>query len=736
MRRSTLASAASIGSGAKKFVAMGSRVRVWMGLLVLFVLAFAPAAHAAGNCPNEAIRVQQGATNLPECRAYELVTPVDKAFGTVAWKPSGSVGGEGPTYAAEWGVTAASPDGSAVTYPSWAAFPGNDIGIVQNYRSRRGPSGWTTKSGSPPLTVPDPNAVFCPCYPFWKGASADLGSGLMINSNSWSPADHNGVGRGEIFNQEPIDAYVRRPDESTDLVSIGASGNAVGKVNQESGQRYNISLDGSGVLFQTASEVVPADAGRPEGVEDVYLNREGTTELVQLRPDGTKVSTCGSGLASSWQAPEPLEQAVSTDRSISADGRSVIFTAPEPGYFGTGPACEEPKRLYVRVPGGEILDVSESQRPTPDPAGTKRPQYVAAAEDASRIFFTSAEMLTADTPEEGNARYLYEYSVAERELHFLLVTYKETESIASVMAVSGDGKRIYFSSGFDFAEGWEPGARNIYMLHEGSFEWVGAGASILANTDGGAMRYLLSPDGRSLLFASRSELTGAPTNEQDQVYLHREGGPLVCLSCRTDGVLPTTDARIALGIFGGAYNESGRFASSLSDDGSSVAFETGESLLPGDRDGGKRDVYLWNEGSLALLTPTPPDQVHFLLGMSGDGRDVFVGTFAPVLAEDSDGGDEDIYDIRVEGGFLYAEAAQATTCGGEACQPPAAAPPSAQRQASAQIQTPGDARQRRAKKRCTSGRKAAKASKNRVGKRRQGTCKPRRAAHRNKGGAK
>ncbi len=723
---------------------MGLRLRMWMAVLALFVLpiAFAPAARAAGDCPNEAIRVQQGATNLPECRAYELVTPVDKAFGTVAWKPSGSVGGEGPTYAAEWGVTAASPDGSAVTYPSWAAFPGNDIGIVQNYRSRRGPSGWTTKAGSPPLTVPDPNAVFCPCYPFWKGASADLGSGLMITSNAWSPADQNSVGRGEIFNQEPIDAYVRRADESTDLVSVGASGNAVGKVNQESGQRYNISLDGSAVLFQTASEVVPADAGRPEGVEDVYLNREGTTQLVQLRPDGTKVSTCGSGLPSSLQAPgpgespEPVEQVVSTDRSISADGRSVIFTAPEPGYFGTGPACEEPKRLYVRVPNGEILDVSESQRPTPDPAGTKPPRYLAAAEDGSRVFFTSSEMLTGDTPEEGDARYLYEYSVAGRELRFLLVTYSGTESVASLMAVSRDGERVYFSSSFDFAEGWEPGARNIYMLHDGSVEWVGAGGSLLVNTDGSGMRYLLSPDGRSLLFASRSELTGAPTNDHDQVYLHREGGSLVCVSCRTDGVLPTTDARVALGIFSGAYNEPGRFASSLSDDGSSVAFETGESLLPGDRDGGNRDVYLWNEGSLSLLTPTPSDKVYFLLGMSGDGRDVFVGTFAPVLAEDSDGGDEDVYDIRVGGGFPYAEAVQATTCGGEACQPPAAAPPSAQRQGSSAIQIAGDAKQRRAKKRCASGRKAAKARKNRVGKRRQGTCQARRAAHGNKGGAK
>jgi hypothetical protein len=97
---------------------------------------------ATAACPNEAIR-SVTSTNLPNCRAYEKVSPEDK---------------DG-NYAVRLGFpTRATGDGNGLSFLELGPYANPPSGHFNNaYVARRGPSGWTVTNVSPPAT-PDPLA--------------------------------------------------------------------------------------------------------------------------------------------------------------------------------------------------------------------------------------------------------------------------------------------------------------------------------------------------------------------------------------------------------------------------------------------------------------------------------------------------------------------------------------------------------------------------------------------------
>ena len=104
-------------------------------LTLVFALAGGTSAARAERCPNEQIRQEQAyGLQLPDCRAYEQVSPVDKNLTDAAGAP---------------GIVQASSSGDGVSFFAVAPFPGTagSGGQVPTYLSVRplGGEEWLTE---------------------------------------------------------------------------------------------------------------------------------------------------------------------------------------------------------------------------------------------------------------------------------------------------------------------------------------------------------------------------------------------------------------------------------------------------------------------------------------------------------------------------------------------------------------------------------------------------------------
>lgn len=107
--------------------------------------------------------------------------------------------------------------------------------------------------------------------------------------------------------------------------------------------------------------------------------------------------------------------------------------------------------------------------------------------------------------------------------------------------------------------------------------------------------------------------------------------------------------------------------SSLSDDGSYLAFSTPEPLVEADQNK-ISDVYLWHDGELSLISSGTGEGTvggANIIGISPSGRDLDFTSFDQLAPTDGDIS-QDVYDARIGGGFEQAR--QSPPCEGDACR--------------------------------------------------------------------
>ena len=584
---------------------------------------------AADGCPNASIRVQQGSEALQGCRAYELVSPAQKAGH--ALDPSATVQG--------------SPDGNAVAYRIMGAVAGSESSLINsNYLSRRGPDGWSVDPLDPAQSN-GANAV--------GSSTVFLTSGLETAIQVSQAAVRPGaIDRG-------TNVYRRDNVSRTTSLALAAPGNQLAnELAAISGPPlFGASADASHFVFNSQAQLTP-DA--VPGKFNVFEIVGGETRLVSRLPDGT-VDPDGAWLTQ--------QAALRQVKPVSADGRRVFFNAPG-DYSGA---------LYMRVDGTSTVPISVSRRagdpPTPQPAS-----FVGSSDDGTIVYFASRAELTDNATPGTGAGSLYRLDTNSGTLTDLTVTTDPADlpAVQTPLGMSHDGSTLYFYSLNALTPDATLGAIQIYRSDATGIRLVashGSDAYDSAYTN----NYFASDDLRYLAFVSIGQPTGfdnadprcaAPRNRCEEVYVYDAvKDSLRCATCvNADG--GNRDSGLGLQL----ASISAYASRAVLNDGR-VFITSQEALVPGDTNG-KLDVYQWQDGVNTLISSGKSPQDSAFAEASADGRDVFFRTYDQLVSGDTDQ-EADLYDARVNGGI----AAQnqpihaARVCGEDACQGPLTAAP-------------------------------------------------------------
>ncbi|MET0602499.1 MAG: hypothetical protein ABW167_10950 [Baekduia sp.] len=583
---------------------------------------------------------QAGAAELPDGRAYELVTPPD-LLGSAALAIVNTVANAPQTW------SAVATDGSGVLWFTRTLAPDIDsTGTGDTYLTRRGSTAWTSAFVSPPGSK-----ILAPPVPAWATAKLDRivwqAYGATID-----PADQDPIGSST----NPLafmDLYRRDPDGAFTRLTKGSLADPVaGEINVFDGA----SADGSTVVFTDNRQLEP-DAAADGGV---YQRTGQVTKVVSKDENGIAVpSAAGDG--------------------VSDDGEVVAFDR-----FGAA--------LYLRdMREPHAVHIADF------PAGDLDFQSLSA--DGRKVFFITSAALTSDDLD--TSKDLYEYDAPSSTLRRLSASDGVASAgpgnsdacatpvpalnacdIAAV-AVSRDGSKAYFVSPeqLDGTRGAD-GAINMYLAEAGTVRFVatldgsdpvfGAINGSVSNSPlSRAVRF--TPDGSKLLFESRAPLTGYDNAGHIEIYVHASAtDSLTCASCRPSGAPPTGDASLREGPGPSSseqFSQDPMQPANADEHGDHIFFSSSDALVPQDTNG-RWDVYeqTVSNGGVALISSglSPNDSAY--LGNSHDGKDVFFFTTETLVPQDRNGNVFKIYDARAGGGFPAPP--PAPECVGDGCRGP------------------------------------------------------------------
>lgn len=629
-------------------------------------------------CPNAALRQQTGANYVPDCRAYELVTPA-RAGGTPMF-PNGPFSATADNHFGFSGIFNAIPGTDPPN--SGRALPHSDF-----YVASRSLTGWHTayvglkgneglesrqilwSNGGENATLPADEQL--DRFLSWEDRFPCCGE-----NGSYSP--YMDDAEGHLLHRLPTNAT------EEDLM-LGAS---------EGGFRGDgiLSGDGDHYLFSSIRKAFTPD-GLTKAPGSAYDNNVETGEIEKISVNEAGEDIPQDPLVSGFGSGEEFIRI----RYSSPDASHVLMSVAGPADTTCEGPCttaDETIHLYMHVRGKGTYDVST------DYQGVNRAvHYVGSAREGKEVFFTTVQQMTEDDTDHSvdlfrwdeSTNSLTRLSTGEGEAgnrdvcpgswtaHCNVEVVPISQSCfhpqinerhdCGDSVIAKETGEIYFYSPeqLDGARG-VAGNRNLYVYRDGHPYFV-------ASLQGGQpiQRINVSFDGRWMAMLTPSQLTAYNNASFAEMYrFNVETRNLICVSCRPDGALPTSNV---LASFNGYF---------MANDGRTF-FSTEEPLVDRDADG-VSDTYEYVQGRPQLISNGAEDSQQAahpeqykpigLVAVTADGQNVFFSTYTTLVGQDENGPFFKIYDARVNGGFPYqrpaAPCAAADECHGEGSPVPAA----------------------------------------------------------------
>jgi hypothetical protein len=669
------------------------------------VFTSAPAL-AAETCPNKAIRLEQGVSEyLPDCRAYEMVSPPYKE-GHSLLEFGGGFSSDGEKVIVEsLGDLAEAPGASQLIEGSM-------------YLDTRTSAGWQLSS------LNSPQSEFVGQIPVAAESNSGetlwlqhtpqqsaLTQDLYIRSATGAFSLVGPVSLPPVGEEEPSNEIAAGVDRSDSPVAATSDYQHVVLSGQKHVDYWSFDkTEGEGSLYEysgtnNSHPILVGVTGEEKGSEDL-------------------IGLCGTELGGGG----------STYNALSADGETIFFTI-FPGC--TGPAFAE---VYARKHGSLVspgpastVDVSASECTLGPACGEESGKnFEGASENSGKVFFTSTQKLTNEAVNgtaSGNAAKehgcstiaagaggcnLYEYRFTEPEG---ADPKGELRLVDGVVGIAEDGAHLYYVSGNAVpgvgvnALEQRPiaGQPNLYAddTVTGETKFI---ATLDKEKDEAVWEKeferrpveVAGDEGQFLLFASSTPgLTSDDTSPLEQLFEYdAESGELVRVTQGEDGYndngndvskgLNTAFLEKAARSLGGNGDDFKSTVNQLtvSEDGETVFFETAGELSPRavSAEAGCTSVYEFrtegalSEGVVHLVSDGRDTQLYkgvtcgaTFQGMDATGANVLFKTADPLVSSDTDGFQVDLYDAREGGGFppLVSPA----VCEGEACRGPLNAAP-------------------------------------------------------------